>query len=234
MTDRIDELIETHFKRAALDPDDERGARALVEVLRDEQWMATLVRDLVRRTRLDVTTVEVAVTDAIEDMIKEARRGGIKKTPRAWLIGVARRKANSRTEILSRDPDGRPHPVQHTEFLDDAVGKDDGEPATEETAQRAREEALRKWRELIPRLGWDLAEQVWLEVIRQLELGGPVMDLRSLAEAVGRKFAAVKNAYYQGGERLARLAVEHGVIDPMVLAEDVVIVDDDEEDEDDD
>jgi hypothetical protein len=229
MPDRIDELIDEHFARARLGADDERAARALVDVLRDEQWMASLVRDLGRRTRLDPTTIEVAVTDAIADMIKEARRDGIKKTPRAWLVGVARRKANSRREILSRDDDGRPHPVQHVEYLDETVSRSSEEPMSEETATRAREEAFEKWRELVRQLGWDLAEQVWLEVISQLEMGGPVMDLRSLSEAVMRDFAAVKNAYYQGRRRLARLAIENGVVDPTVFADEVVIVDDDEE-----
>jgi len=202
---------------------------ALVEVVGDRSFVTAVVADLRRRTHLDATTAEVVFTEALFGLLKHVESGReLRVGAQAWITRVARNIASKRSEILVREPDGKPHTVTHVALQDfDAAGEPPGDEVS-------RQEALRRWRELVPLMGWELAEEVWDVVLQGLEDGAVVMDVRTIAEITGKRFAAVKTAYYRGGERLARLALEHGLIDPRRLAESVVVDDDEEEEDDDD
>lgn len=199
----------------------------MVEVLGDPAWVARAVRLLQRHARLDDVTAEIVFTDALFDLLTAVAKKDVefRRSPRAWLLGVARRKAGSRSELLGTDDVGRLQTVIHVPLEDrDAAA----EPAEDEDA---RIEALRLWRELLPQMGWDLAEAVWGEILTGLETGAVILDVRTLSEILGRPLAAVKTAYYRGGDRLARLAVDRGLVDPRLLASDLVTVDEGEAEE---
>lgn len=219
------ELIAREIARAGLDEGSARAAMMVAQVLDDADFTVLVVHDLMRRAHLDHTTASIAFSDALYAMIAAAKNDTIKTTSRAWVFGVARRKANARSEILHRDADGRPHAVQLSGLHDGLRDADD--PFDDGIDP----DALERWRELLPALGWELAELVWNEVIDALLAGGPVLDVRTLAEAVGRSPAAVKTAYYEGRKRLARLARERGLVDVSDFADDVLVGDDDDEEE---